>query len=73
VLLYLLRSRGLSVDALSTMVNRQSGLVGISGSTSDMRDLLERAPNNGDAELAVAVFATLPRSFSGAWRLPGWP
>lgn len=66
VLLYLLRSRGLSVDALSTMVNRQSGLVGISGSTSDMRDLLERAPNNGDAELAVAVFCYTGQKFLGS-------
>ena len=66
VLLYLLRSRGLSVDALTTMVNAQSGLLGISGSTSDMRDLLERAPNNGDAELAVAVFCYTAQKFLGS-------
>jgi len=65
VLFYLLRSRGLSVDALSTMVNSKSGLLGLSGSTSDMQELLERAPNDGDAELAVAVFCYTAQKFLG--------
>lgn len=65
VLLYLLRSRGLSVDALSSIVNSKSGLLGLSGSTSDMQELLERAPNGGDAELAVAVFCYTAQKFLG--------
>ncbi len=40
VLLYLLREKGLSLNALETLLNHQSGLLGLSGSSGDMRQLL---------------------------------
>ncbi len=40
VLLYLLREKGLSLSALETLLNHQSGLLGLSGSSGDMRQLL---------------------------------
>jgi acetate kinase len=43
VLLYLQRTRGLSADALSDLLEHQSGLKGLSGISSDMRDLLASA------------------------------
>ena len=42
VLLYLLESRGLDAAALSRLVNKQAGLLGVSGSSADMQDLLAR-------------------------------
>lgn len=56
VLLYLLRA-GTSVDELDVLLNRQSGLLGISGVSSDMRALrLAIASGDADARLAVDVF-----------------
>src|SRR5215210_7585332 len=43
VLVHLLRSEGLSADALDALVNRQAGLLGVSEQSSDMRDLLAGA------------------------------
>jgi len=39
VLLYLMQSEGLTVDELSTCLYEQSGLLGLSGLSSDIRDL----------------------------------
>ena len=55
VLIYLMRERSLDADALETMIDRQSGLLGASGRSSDLRELDGR-PNAADA-LAVAMFA----------------
>jgi acetate kinase len=56
VLLYLLRSRGLSADALSELVNKRAGLLGVSGTSADMRDLLERERDDPHAAQAVELF-----------------
>ncbi len=59
VLAYLVRSLALNADALQDLVNQQSGLLGISGLSSDMRTLHAAAagqPANRDAALAVALF-----------------
>ena len=42
VLLYLLIERGMTPAAVNELVNRQAGLLGVSGISADMRDLLER-------------------------------
>ncbi len=55
VLLWLLR-QGLDADALDHLLNKESGLAGLSGGTSDMRALLQAAPNDPHAGAAVAVF-----------------
>jgi acetate kinase len=57
VLLYLMRERAFDADGVETLVNHQSGLLGISGLASDMRQLHEAAPMNADARLAIEMFA----------------
>ena len=54
VLLYLLNERHMDARALETLLYKQSGLLGVSGVSSDMRTLLE----SGDpqAQLAVELF-----------------
>lgn len=47
---------GLSVDALDDMVNHQSGLLGVSGTSSDMQDLLAAESSDAQAAEAVALF-----------------
>ncbi len=43
LLLYLLRQRGMAPDELHELLTQQSGLLGISGVSSDMHDLLARS------------------------------
>lgn len=54
VLVALLRDEHLSLDGLEDLLYRRSGLLGLSGETSDMRKLL--ASTKPAAELAVAMF-----------------
>ena len=51
--LYIMQSQALSVDAVSDMLNKQGGLLGISGK-SDMRDNVEAAAE-GDAKCQAAI------------------
>jgi acetate kinase len=58
VLLYLLKNDGDNVDTLEKTLDKQSGLLGISGSASDMRNLHEAADKgSADAKLAIEMFA----------------
>jgi acetate kinase len=54
IVLYLFQSLGLSVKEVESMLYKQSGLLGISGISNDMRDLLSR--NEPEARLAVDYF-----------------
>jgi acetate kinase len=56
ILIYLLRHKGLDVNALDKALNDESGLLGISGFSSDMRQVLSELPHNPDAGLAVEVY-----------------
>jgi len=56
VLLYLLRTRSMSPDALSELVNQKAGLLGVSGISADMHDLLEKERTNPPAAEAIALF-----------------
>lgn len=66
VLLYLLQSQGMTPVALNALVNRQAGLLGISGSSADMRDLLAREVADPRAADAVALFCYQAGKFLGA-------
>jgi acetate kinase len=56
VAVYLLREKGYDADRLEELIDRQSGLIALSGGTSDMRALVE-ARERGDARAALAVDA----------------
>jgi acetate kinase len=56
ILIYLLRHKGLDVNALDQALNYESGLLGISGTSSDLRQLLSEVPHNPDARLAVDIY-----------------
>ncbi|HMA07391.1 MAG TPA: acetate/propionate family kinase [Ramlibacter sp.] len=55
VVLYLLQEKGMSAKALEDLLYRQSGLLGVSGISSDMRELL--ASGDPRAREAVDMFA----------------
>ena len=56
ILIYLLRHKGLKSDALDKALNYESGLLGVSGVSSDLRQVLSELPHNPDAGLAVDVY-----------------
>ena len=66
VLLYLLQEQQLTPAALGELVNKQSGLLGVSGSSGDMRDLVARQSSDADAAAAVELFCYQARKFLGA-------
>ena len=55
LLVYLMREKRLDADGLDDLVNRRSGLLGISGVGSDMRQL-RAASTNAGAALAIEIF-----------------
>jgi len=60
---------GLSTREIETLMNKQSGLLGISGLTSDMRELLAEAREENDrrAMLAIEIFSYRARKYIGAY------
>ena len=67
VLLHLARRAGLTIDDLDDLLNKKSGLLGLSG-VSDMRDLVSRV-EGGDAaaSLAFDVYIHRLRAYAGAY------
>jgi acetate kinase len=64
--LYLLEERGLTPAEVSDLLNRRAGLLGVSGTSADMRDLLERELADGRAAEAIALFCYQAKKFLGA-------
>jgi acetate kinase len=60
---------GLTAQEVETLLNKQSGLLGISGLTNDMRELLDEAHENNDrrARLAIEIFCYRARKYIGAY------
>jgi acetate kinase len=67
VILYLLRSRGFSVSGLDDVTNREGGMLGISETSSDVRDLLVASSTDPRAGEAIDVFCYQARKFIGAY------
>ena len=69
VLDFLHHKEGLSFDEVDALLNKQSGLLGISGLTNDMRDLLaeEEAHQDRRARLAIAIFCLRIKHYVGAY------
>ena len=66
VLLYLLREKHYDAARLEELVDHQSGLLGVSGITADMKALLERREADPTAREAVELFCYLIRKQIGA-------
>jgi len=66
VLLYLLQEKHLKADDMNELLNQKSGMLGISGSSGNMQDLLEKEATDPQAAEAVALFCYQARKFIGA-------
>jgi acetate kinase len=63
---YLARTEGMSADRFHRMVNTESGLLGVSEISADMRDLLKEEPGDLRAADAVALFCYQAKKWIGA-------
>ncbi len=68
---YLVLKEGMSVSEVDTLLNKHSGLLGVSGLTSDMRELLAEEAEHGDrrARLAIDMFCRRVRDYIGAYHV----
>jgi len=66
VIIYLLQEKGMTPEAVNQLVNRQAGLLGASGFSPDMQDLLSQKGAKPEAALAVDLFCYQARKFTGA-------
>ena len=64
---YLARTERLTAARFQRMVNHESGLLGVSGISSDLRDLLAREARDSRAAQAVALFCYQTRKWIGAF------
>lgn len=69
VLEFISSKEGLSIHEVEMMLNKQSGLLGISGLTNDMRELIAESEESGDrrARLAIEIFCYRIRKYIGAY------
>lgn len=67
VIEFLAHNEGISMDEVFSVLNKRSGLIGISGLTNDMRDLLEEEKEHNDrrATLAIDMFAHRIKKYIG--------
>jgi acetate kinase len=56
VLIYLLREKGYDAAKLEHLVDAESGLLGVSEATSDIKTLLAKRDSNARADQAIAMF-----------------
>jgi len=67
-ILFYLSRKGYDTDSLDRLLNKESGLLGISGSSNDVRDLELKADEGDDrANLALNIFAYRIRKYIGAY------
>lgn len=66
---YLSEKTSQTPGQIESVLNNQSGLLGVSGLTNDMRDLLKEANQNGNqrAQLAIEMFCYRARKYVGAY------
>jgi acetate kinase len=64
---FIARSEGWTPDQLEDMLSHRAGLLGISGETGDMRELLERERTDPACRMAVAIYCYQIKKCIGAF------
>lgn len=66
---FLSHKEGASIDEVFSILNKRSGVLGISGLTNDMRDLLEEVAEHQDrrAKLAIDMYCVKVKKYIGAY------
>lgn len=66
VLLYLIEEKKLKPSTVKDIVNNESGLLGVSGITSNMKDLIQKRKENKKAEEAIDLFCYTAKKYLGS-------
>jgi acetate kinase len=64
---YMMQSENLSPDQFNNLINHESGMFGVSETSSDMRDLLDREKQDVRAAEAIALFCYQVKKWIGAF------
>jgi propionate kinase len=67
VVLYLIREKNFAPQRVAELVNEKSGLLGLSGISADMQDLLAHEHDNAAAAETIAVFCYQVTKYIGAF------
>jgi acetate kinase len=67
ILLYLFEHKKMSAKEMNTLVNKQSGLLGVSGTSGDMRLLLDQTHHDARAGEALDLFCYRAKKYIGAY------
>ncbi len=71
VVFYIMEKEGVSPERIGNILNKESGLLGISGISNDMRDILKESKGRGDtamrARLAIDMFIYRIKKYIGAY------
>jgi len=67
IIFFLAREHGLRLDEIDHLLNKESGLLGLSGVSNDVRTLLEVAQDDERVRLALDVFCYRIRKYIGAY------
>lgn len=63
----LVRAEGVTAETVGRWLNERSGLLGLSGRSADVRDLLAAEPTDARARLALEIFCYRARKYVGAY------
>ncbi len=64
---YIMRRKAMDIAKVEEVLNKESGLIGISGLSNDMRELSARAHSHERARLAIEVFVYRIKKYIGAY------
>ncbi|MBU3110737.1 acetate/propionate family kinase [Clostridium lacusfryxellense] len=69
ILTYIMKEKNLTIEQVNDMMNKESGVFGISGVSSDFRDIEDAAWKDGNhrAQLAIDVFCYKVKKFIGSY------
>ncbi len=69
VIEFLSHKEGATIDEIFAMLNKRSGVLGISGLTNDMRDLIDEVSEHQDrrAQLAIDMFCARVKKYIGGY------
>ncbi len=68
IILYLMHKESFTLSEVNSMINRYSGLYGISGISRDFREIIKKVDSNDErAKLAVDIFVYRIKNYIGAY------
>jgi len=67
IIFYLEERKGYSVKEINNLLNKKSGLLGISGYSNDFRNLMEKKDSDKRASLAIEIFCYRLKKYIGSY------